>query len=313
MVSRLGVGHMISQHRAFGGTGERGATALTYGLVVGLVALAGLAAVTRIGSSVDTLFSSTAETMTQGLETGPSPSDSPASPGARVSCKAILDAGESTGDGSYQIDPDGAGGEDPFSVTCDMTTDGGGWTRLSGQLVLDHFTSSFGGYFQNNGSCARAEWQGDALFFGEATLCNEDIAAYVDINLGFTWREFYFDGFTSVETASPNGTWDMGPRGSGSSAVSLGWGGTNSSGWGDVGFGTADNAAPTVSYWSANSSSQSTNGQTFNFDANIDAGTRLPRYDTGTPSTVFRIGATQTGGDDGEATLVWTAGYIFVR
>lgn len=304
---------MVGQQQQAGGTGERGATALTYGLVVGLVALAGLAAVTRIGDSVDTLFTSTAETMTQGLETGASHSSTPVSPAAPVSCKAILDAGESTGDGRYEIDPDGTGGEDPFSVTCDMTTDGGGWTRLSGQLVLDHFASSFGGYFQNNGACARAEWQGDALFFGEATLCNEDIAAYVDIDLGFPWREFYFDGFTSVETTSPTGTWDMGPVGSGSSAVALGWGGTNSSGWGDVGFGSADNSAPTVSYWSANSASQSTNGQTFTFNANIDAGTRLPRYDTGRSSTVLRIGATQTGGDDGEAILVWTAGHIFVR
>ncbi|TNF30969.1 MAG: hypothetical protein EP329_13005 [Deltaproteobacteria bacterium] len=38
-----------------------------------------------------------------------------------------------TGDGTYTIDPDGAGvGLDPFDVTCDMSTDGGGW------IVAEH-------------------------------------------------------------------------------------------------------------------------------------------------------------------------------
>jgi hypothetical protein len=43
------------------------------------------------------------------------------------SCLDILASGASTGDGSYTIDPDGPGSGAPFSVYCDMTTDGGGW------------------------------------------------------------------------------------------------------------------------------------------------------------------------------------------
>ena len=45
-----------------------------------------------------------------------------------VDCRAILEAGFSTGDGTYWVDPDGEGA---FEVFCDMTTDGGGWMLVA--------------------------------------------------------------------------------------------------------------------------------------------------------------------------------------
>ncbi|MBA3465630.1 MAG: hypothetical protein H0T46_37205 [Deltaproteobacteria bacterium] len=49
-------------------------------------------------------------------------------PSAPASCNAIKTATPSMPSGTYTIDPDGAGGAAAYDVTCDMTTDGGGWT-----------------------------------------------------------------------------------------------------------------------------------------------------------------------------------------
>jgi LruC domain-containing protein len=50
-------------------------------------------------------------------------------PSAPVTCRAILEAGGSTGDGVYWIDPDGEGGSAPMQTYCDMQS--GGWTLLA--------------------------------------------------------------------------------------------------------------------------------------------------------------------------------------
>ena len=65
-----------------------------------------------------------------------------------ASCLEILNNGDSTGDGLYNIDVDGAGPRPLFTAYCDMTVDGGGWMRAinitSGSVAHANNPGSYG-------------------------------------------------------------------------------------------------------------------------------------------------------------------------
>lgn len=96
---------MTGRRTASGWGGRRGATALTYGLVVGLVSLGALSAVTRGGESIDSLFSTVSSTLiaegagpdapTAVPVASPSPSPSPA-PSPSVDVGGILTPGNTS-------------------------------------------------------------------------------------------------------------------------------------------------------------------------------------------------------------------------
>ena len=64
---------------------------------------------------------------------------------AETTCKQILDLGCPVASGIYWINPNAGSTVDAFEVYCDMTTDGGGWTKLEYVADLTHQSHFSGG------------------------------------------------------------------------------------------------------------------------------------------------------------------------
>lgn len=158
------------------------------------------------------------------------------------SCKAILDAGASTGSGIYTIDPGNIGS--PIPVYCDMTTDGGGWTRA-------FYHTASGSLFVNNAEALSSN-QSAPLTTTKYSILNRlsgflragkfelkiDWPLSPNPNIRNWWTQT--SDFTSQPVAGYVG-------------VSIG---TSTQGWGGLEYGTpgttlADGSVGTGSYWYA--------------------------------------------------------------
>ena len=109
---------------------RRAASGNEYALLIGLIAVIGLAAVGGLGMNVKTLFGSVSNRLVNaesGVGGGTGTGGGGTAADTRTTCKTLL-AGGSAANGTYTIDPDGTGGAAPFDAVCDMS--GGGWTQL---------------------------------------------------------------------------------------------------------------------------------------------------------------------------------------
>lgn len=106
-----------------------------------------------------------------------------------ASCRDILAGGYASGDGDYSIDLDGAGGQPPFAVKCDMTTDGGGWT-------LGFLRNSIGSGNQPDFGAADQALGDLALAPGAASTSSTPRLGSLDLNR-LDWDELQVAGYSN--------------------------------------------------------------------------------------------------------------------
>ena len=210
------------------------------------------------------------------------------------SCQDILDYNQSVGDGFYDIYLDN---ETTFEVYCDMTTDGGGWTRLDNSVfstpeVFDFVSTSFLGH--------QYLWYDNYLLVGDETAAlGHDTR--LDITLPFSYSQFYLQDYKArakngqIETGDTVAIYDWTVQAPQYPA---------NSGWGDIAFGSVDTTRPTTSYTEEGVHSQITNNNITFPNSNI--------FSLGISSEIFSIRTTESGGEN-EDLYIWHSGYVFVR
>jgi len=118
-----------------------------------------------------------------------------------VSCMSIKKGNAAAADGVYTIDPDGDAGNAAFSVYCDMTYDGGGWTMMmkATRGTTFNYNSSYWTTSNTLNESATNINDGDAKFRSFNEYPVKDLAArWPDIASNRYWLQNSINGGTAV-------------------------------------------------------------------------------------------------------------------
>ncbi|MCT4638287.1 MAG: fibrinogen-like YCDxxxxGGGW domain-containing protein [Bacteroidales bacterium] len=199
-------------------------------------------------------------------------------------------------DGIYSIDPDGVfGSKSAFKTHCDMTKDGGGWTRINPDIARNRLngtitiksTASISEFDSENRYRSRDGSDGHAIIY--------------DIDVDFGFNQFYFDNYKAKAYCSSDKRSEIFPD----EFKITDWNILFKSGRsGDIAFGSA-HEAPITSF--------------ANNNVRVDCGDcefGFPEdkvvYNLNNGSDRFRIGWGESGGT-AEGWYPWYSGYIYVR